>query len=228
MLPIALAVIGRIQGQSFTKSLTVLLDSGSTTSWVSKKCLPVGIQGYTVPTVTGATLAGTFTSSEQVCLQDMVLPEFHAKRVLPKMAAKVFHADCRYDMILGRDVLRAFGIVLDFKDDVIVSDGISKPMRVFPEVEGMTTVDVLLQEYLDEIDPAFNDEESFDSSDAGDVYGREDGFAEILESKYDQVTPEQIAEKCTRQSNIGTTERSRQVVFQVFYSLRWEAPEVYR
>jgi hypothetical protein len=92
-------------------------------------------------------------------------------------------------MILGRDVLRAFGIKIDFENDAIIANGVSKPMRPFPQgKDGLLAVDVLLQDYLDDMDPVLEK----------DVL--EDGFAEILESKYDKVTPKQIASKCTHLS----------------------------
>ena len=195
-LPITFCVAGRLQGQPCGKSYVCLLDSGSTSSWMNKKSMPKGIHGYTVDAVEGQTLAGTFTSKEQVCLQDLILPEFQPKQCLPKTNLKVFGADCRYDMILGRDVLRAFGIRLDFETNTIVAGEVSRPMRDFPEqIEGMKAIDVLLHEYLDDLDPVINDED--DSSDNSEEKVLEDGFADILESKYDKVTPEDIVAKCT-------------------------------
>ena len=159
-------MLGKVQGQKFARSLVVLLDSGSTATWINKKCLPVGIQGYSVPQVTGSTLAGTFASSEQVCIEDMILPEHQPKQSLPKAAAKVFHADCRYDMIVGRDILRAFGIDIYFSTDTVVVNGISKPMRPFPTArDGMAEAHVLLQDFLNETDPVVNDEDSESSED---------------------------------------------------------------
>ena len=188
LLPIALAVAGRIQGTTWSQSLMVLLDSGSTTTWINAKSLPKGVRGYTVKETTGSTLAGTFTSKEQVCINDLMLPEFNNKQILPKLQAKVFGADCRYDMILGRDVLRAFGIKLDFDSDTIVSGGVSRKMREFPTIpKNMTATDVLLQELLDYVE--FNDEDD-ESSD--DIYNNE-----ILDSKYDGATPREIADSCT-------------------------------
>ena len=194
LLPIALAACGRIQGTRFGKSLLVLFDSGSTTTWFSRKSLPKDIHGYTVPSVTGSTLAGTFTSKEQVCLNDLMLPEFSDKKVLHKINAKVFDAECRYDMILGRDALRAFGISLDFDQQVMTADGVSRPMREFPRNlygDDLLPTEILLQEYLDEKE--FNDGEWFkDSSDKFD-----DGYAEMADSKYDGATPKEIADTCT-------------------------------
>ena len=44
LLPIVLGVIGKIQGQRFAKSLTLLFDTGATSTWINKKVLPSGIQ----------------------------------------------------------------------------------------------------------------------------------------------------------------------------------------
>ena len=188
LLPIALAMVGRLQGQACGRPLTVLLDSGSTNTWYNGKSLPKGIHGYTVDKVTGSTLAGTFSSSEQVCIQDFLLPEFNTKRTLPKLDAKVFHADCRYDMIVGRDVLRAFGIKLDFEEDAIVSGDVSVPMREFPTATPTSEpVDQLLNDFLDRLS---EDDEDINPS-SEEAYTKE-----ILESKYDAADPKAIAESC--------------------------------
>lgn len=190
LLPIVLAIAGRIQGTPWGKALVVLLDSGSTTSWMNRKSMPKGVHGYTVDAVTGSTLAGDFTSKEQVCINDIVLPEFNSKQALHKLGAKVFDADCRYDMILGRDFLRAFGVKMDFEDNTIVVNDVSRSMRAFPkpkqEDDELLAVDVLLHEYLDEQE--VNDEDSLSSDEA---------YADILESRYDGATPEEIAASCT-------------------------------
>ena len=196
LLPIALAVCGRIQGAPYGRSLLVLFDSGSTTTWMSRKALPKGISGYSVPSVTGSTLAGTFTSKEQVCLNDLILPEFSDKKALHKLGAKVFDADCRYDMILGRDALRAFGISLDFSSQTMTADGVSRSMREYPrnlyKEDDLLPTDILLQEYLDEQE--FNDGKWFDDD---DDYFPDEVYADIVESKYDGATPKEIADTCT-------------------------------
>ena len=185
LLPLSFGVAKQVQGTFFGRPLTLLLDSGSTTTWCNKKCLPKGVQGYSVDKVTGSTLAGTFSSSEQVCLEDFSLPDFHPKRTLPKLKARVFHADCRYDMIIGRDVLRAFGIRLDFEDNCIACDGVSVPMREFPNDPDIPPIEHLLQDYLDRIE---NDGDS----------SPDDNFAsEILDSSYEPADIRKIADSCT-------------------------------
>ena len=56
VLPIALSVVGRLQGQKVTKSYVVLLDSGSKTSWINAKSLPKGIRKHTSSTLTVVTI----------------------------------------------------------------------------------------------------------------------------------------------------------------------------
>ena len=189
LLPIALAVCGRIQGKTCGRPLTVLLDSGSTNTWFNSKARPKGIHGYNVEKVSGTTLAGSFSSSEQLCVHDFVLPEFSSKQKLTKLKANVFNAECRYDMIVGRDVLRAFGIKLDFEDDCIVANDVSVPMRPFPKATPtMEPVDQLLADYVDRLSD--NDEDTSSTSDD------EAHATEILESKYDAMDPKKIAEGC--------------------------------
>ena len=94
LLSFSFGISKQIQGTHFETPLTLLLASGSTATWINKRCLPKGIQGYMVDKVTGSTLARTFASTEQVCLEDFSLPDFHPKRTLPKLKARVFHADC--------------------------------------------------------------------------------------------------------------------------------------
>ena len=67
----------------FGSPLTVLLDSGSTSTWINQHCLPHHIHGRTVPTIMGSTLAGTFKSTKEIVLSDMVLPELCQKPIFP-------------------------------------------------------------------------------------------------------------------------------------------------
>lgn len=47
----------------------------------------------------------------------------------PKLKARIFGADCKYDLILDRDALRSFGIQLDFDKHQIRSRNIAVAMR---------------------------------------------------------------------------------------------------
>ena len=125
--------------------------------------------------VTGSTLTGTFASTEQVCLKDFSMPDFHPKQTLPKLKACVFHADCHCDVIVGCNVLWAFGVQMDFEEGHLACDGVSIPMREFPiNASEATPIEHLLQDYLDHNKENDKDGLSFD-----------DNFAvEILDSSY--------------------------------------------
>ena len=79
------------------------------------------------------TIAGEFTSSTKVTLQDICLPEFMSYPVFDSFEARVINTDCRYDMIIGRDALRLFKLNILFKENSIEMEDISLPMRPFPE-----------------------------------------------------------------------------------------------
>ena len=90
--------------------LLCLLDSGATSSWVTRKRLPKGVFGRTVQTVSNQTMAGMFSSDQQVELEGVVFPECFQMLRLDNVEARIFNSDCWYDMIIGHDILNALGI----------------------------------------------------------------------------------------------------------------------
>ena len=170
----ALAVAGHVQGVNWGKSLIVSLDSGSTASWLNWKLSPEGVQSHMVKETTGSALAGTFASKEQVCVNNLVSPEFHSKQVPHNLQARAFNVDCHHNVILGHDILQAFGIKLDFNDDPCTLNEDSHP------------VDVLVKEFLDNLE--VNDE---------DILSSNDNCTDLLESKHDGVSPHEIVDFCT-------------------------------
>ena len=92
-----------------------LLDSGATGCWISRKRLPSTICTNKIPAITNQTLAGNFTANESIILKNVLLPEFHRTRRLDTLGAKIFDQMCRYDMILGCDLMNDLGIVLNFE-----------------------------------------------------------------------------------------------------------------
>ena len=173
-----------MQGTAYGRPLLLLLDSGCATSRMNKHAMPKNIHGHMVPKATGSTLAGTFTSDEQVCLEDSSLPDFHPKQTLPKFKACVFHAECCYDMIIGLDVLHAFSVKLDFEDHCIVCDKVSVPMHKFPAELEIMLIEHLPQDYLDRLE---DDEVS-----ASEEYF----MAEILDGSYEPVDTRAVVDSC--------------------------------
>ena len=76
--------------------------------------LPPGVCGKTVPRETNATIAGTYTTSTIVNLQNIQLPEFNKHRTFETLSARLIPDACRYDVIFGRDALSLFQLILDF------------------------------------------------------------------------------------------------------------------
>ena len=54
-----------------------LLDSGATGCWITCSTIKKGKQGKTVSEVMNQTLAGTFSSNQELTLSNTLLPEFH-------------------------------------------------------------------------------------------------------------------------------------------------------
>ena len=84
----------------------VLLDSGSTSSWVRSKSLEgKGVTHFKIPAVTGTTLAGVLKANEAVKLSEIKLQELDPHRTIEQGTFQVFDTPCRYDAIIGRDIL---------------------------------------------------------------------------------------------------------------------------
>lgn len=112
------------------QSFTCLFDTGSKSSWIKPSILPKGITAATVPSIDGVTMAGIFRSDKAVTLHTVQFPEFNRARTIDGFTARVMeHENCRYDLILGRDVLRLLGLQTDFAHHVMTWDDNSVPMK---------------------------------------------------------------------------------------------------
>ena len=137
-----------------------------------------GIQEYMVDKVTGSTLTRTFASVKQVCLKEVSLSDFHPKQTLPKLKAHTFHAECCCDVIVGCNVLQAFGTQIDFKDGWLVCDGVSVHVCKFPnDASEATPTEHLLCDCLDHNEENDKDGLSFDDNFAVETL---DGFVHSL------------------------------------------------
>jgi hypothetical protein len=89
------------------KLLNVLLDSGSTTTLINKKCLPKKCRPCQISQSRMVnTLAGSYQLSAMVVMHNLRLPELDKNRPVEKPIALIFQSDtCRYDVILGADFL---------------------------------------------------------------------------------------------------------------------------
>ena len=63
-------------------------------------------------------MAGTFKSDHEVTFTDVMLPEL-TTNTLPTMNARIFNANCRYDIIIGREELKYFKLIMDFDTETM-------------------------------------------------------------------------------------------------------------
>jgi hypothetical protein len=122
-------------------TLVALLDSGASSTLVSEKFVKGLKLKCSTQSSVWTTPAGNLTTSK-VCTTQMSLPEFHDNRVIewtfhvtPKMGA--------YDMIIGQDILKDLGFILDFEELEVHWENASIPFKDM-------TKDVMESFYIDE------------------------------------------------------------------------------
>ena len=108
--------IGDIQGHY---TLKTLFDSGSTFGvMINKRALPPNAQIQSLNSaqpLTVHTSQGNYKANSFVELFKIYLPEFSGTRFIGSLQALVFDAaNIRYDVILGRNLMRTMEIILDF------------------------------------------------------------------------------------------------------------------
>jgi hypothetical protein len=103
------------------KLLKVLLDSGSTTTLVNKKCLPKRCRPCQISQSRMVNkLACSYQSSAMEVMCNLRLPEIDKHTNIEQQNAIIFEADtCKYDVILGADVLTTTGIDIKYSTDTI-------------------------------------------------------------------------------------------------------------
>jgi len=99
--------------------LIVFYDSGIDGTLINTRAVPLGATpAISVNAQITTTANRTFTMSRSVWLDQIRLPEFMNRRCIKGVQAKLFDSStCRYDVILGKDLLRAAGIRLCFNTD---------------------------------------------------------------------------------------------------------------
>ena len=113
----------------YKKRLRILFDSGCGATLVNHEFL-TKLKKKSSKDTTWNTKAGSFNTNSK-CKISFVLPEFHENR---DITANVYvdnssNEDCKYDMIIGRDLLSALGIDLVFSEGVMLWDNAIVPMR---------------------------------------------------------------------------------------------------
>ena len=120
---------------------------------------------------------------------------------------RIFNSDCRYDMMIGRDILNALGISMDFMKKEIMWDKTVVSMCSFPHTDedDLPITQQLLHDFLDESynDDDINESEMEMSDDepqqeedtqvAEEQEGNEDDKSKVIkESKYEAAELEEV------------------------------------
>ena len=150
-IPLTVLTMSYVQDTALNQPpMLCLLDSGATGCWISRKKRPSTIRTNKILAITNQTLAGNFTSNESITLKNVLLPEFYRTRRLDTLQAKIFDQSCRYDTILGRDLMNDLGIVLNFESKSMEWDKAIVAMREHPKKASNTSVATnLLLEAID-------------------------------------------------------------------------------
>jgi hypothetical protein len=168
--------------------LIALLDSGTTS------CIAIGnripfVRATKSRSTDWSTKAGNFKTSGKGTLT-FIMPEFATK---PKFEFEV-HLDQRddtsmakYDVILGTNFMRAFGINLKFDDRVIEHEGATIPMRNRDSLNA--NVPHLVANAM---------EETYETEATKEMVSR---MTRIAESKYEPADLNKVVRSCTNLSN---------------------------
>jgi hypothetical protein len=102
---VTIMVVDTIPSVRSRTLLRVLLDSGSTTSLMNKKCLSRNCKSCKISSSRKVnTLVWTYTSTEMVIMHNLRLSEFDNNRNVDQQKALVFQSEtCKYNVILGAD-----------------------------------------------------------------------------------------------------------------------------
>ena len=196
------------------QTLLCLLDSGATSCRINSTVIPENTQGITVSETTNQTLAGTFSANNELTLYNAILPEFYRSRHMNKITMKICHQECRYDMIIGRDLLNELGIVLNFNDKTITWEKAQIIMRTYPS--NKTTKNIAETWFLDaaeETTMQMNDDGIYPPSNKStkhdDIFFQEnnatvEGYKSkrIHESLYDKVNINKVVNKCAERTEL--------------------------
>ena len=121
LTPVTIMVVDTIGTIKSRKLLKVLLDSGSTTTLINKRCLPRHCKPCQISqNRTVNTLAGSYQSSAMVVMHNIRLPELDKSRNIEQQNALILESKtCKYDVILGADFLTKSGIDVKYSTGTI-------------------------------------------------------------------------------------------------------------
>ena len=164
-----------------TKRLRILFDTGCGATLINQSMvqrLPCKLAKST----TWATKAGTFDTKRK-CKVTFCLPEFHIDRDMTWTAYvdESSSLNSRYDMIIGRDLLKELGMDFLFSQDLMEWDGATVPMR---------SIDWLHHSNLDAYEAEIYTMHDPETTEAERIQA-------ILDGKYTPADLDAVVDECT-------------------------------
>ena len=121
LVPVVFGILKDKPGKvSSAPVIKILLDSGASSTLIIERFVQNLKLKKNTKTTKCRTTAGVFETNKLVDLQ-FILPELYEGRTICA-TAHITKQLGQYDMILGRDILRELGIVIDFKEETIIWD----------------------------------------------------------------------------------------------------------
>ena len=129
-VPLTIVMARHIGGVENTLPLHALLDSGADKTILHSRCLQPGMIPRSTDRSVNTTM-GTRSGVSEILLEDLVLPKFsRTKHVTFPLWVDIYDApNSRYVIIIGRDLLRPLGVLLDFDRGVTSWDSVEVAMR---------------------------------------------------------------------------------------------------
>ena len=178
--PIVYVTAGRIQQTLPTRPLLVLLDTGSSHTMIKETSLPHGASPTLSAPKRTTTTNGVFATESQVILHKVKFLEF-GNHCIEAITADVFNSPlCRYDIIVGRDVLNRMGVSISFKTQKIT--------WLNREISMRNPMD-FTNNHQSAIEAHFLQEEEEDSALFFELYADD---VVIKDRKYQAVSPEEV------------------------------------
>ena len=187
LLPVVYITAHKIQQSLTTRTLTVLLDSGSSHTMMKRNSLPHGAIPTSTTSQRTTTTNGGFATNSTVTLHNVKFSEF-GNQCIHQITADIFDSPtCQYDIILGRNILKLMGVLIDFQAHTINWMGQTINMKSRTQIS-LSDKDQYLENFYNHLEE--EEDEDFDL--LAELYADD---IVIMDQKYQAVSPEEVVQQ---------------------------------